>query len=562
MSRRRYSIFQILGAGDEAMQYEFLKDFPRRMKHVGLYVALAQNSLQKASWKKYGFQKADEQFNVVFAVLLYIMEQSLKEEHCTIDDIGTYLDDINTQYLEKEMSYEDCRGLGDFIVNTVLSNEGKAMYFDGFHFGKKEYQAMNVSYVANRIVYNEQEVRRTSYYLTDDGYALLLSTLEIEDNMKLTIHEMVFQMHLEKQSYDKAADEIKNVFSLLRIQLQKIREAMGKIRRNALDYSVRDYEEILQGNLETIGDTKKKFQDYRKLVRDRAKELEEANINVRKLTEREEEKLGYLHEIEQYLSRSIDEHQKILSSHFDLKSLYTKELEALSQMSLIRRFPFRAGFYDKVLEQPQALASLEYFLRPLFGREPEKSYNLNKAFQLQRPSRRRAEEDGGETLDFDGEAWEREQEELRARKLRRYEDSLACLLGYAAPKGEITLAELARQTEGSEGVREVLLPDVQVFKEIIVELIRHKEIDVWALRKEQSEYIGEPAKEFQLGPMLLYLTEEYPEFRDVWRVGAYRLEGGEKACFADVPDGDGGRKAVYCSNVRIFVEMGGESHGV
>ena len=58
--------------------------------------------------------------------------------------------------------------------------------------------------------------------------------------MKLTIHEMIFQMHLEKQSYDKAVDEIKNVFNLMSIQIQKIQEAMGKIRRNALNYSVKD----------------------------------------------------------------------------------------------------------------------------------------------------------------------------------------------------------------------------------------------------------------------------------------------------------------------------------
>ena len=51
---------------------------------------------------------------------------------------------------------------------------------------------MNISYVANRVVYSEQDVKRTSYYLTDDGYNLLLSTLEIENNMKLTIHEMIF----------------------------------------------------------------------------------------------------------------------------------------------------------------------------------------------------------------------------------------------------------------------------------------------------------------------------------------------------------------------------------
>ena len=291
------------------------------MKHVGRYVLLFINSSQKMIWKQYGFLKLDEQINVIFSVMLYIMEQSLKEENCTIDDIGAYLDNLNMRYFKKNMSYEDCKNLGDFILNVILSNEGKAMYFDGYDFEQRAYQSMNISYVANRIVYVDSEVRRTSYYLTEDGYNLLLSTLEIENNMKLTIHEMVFKMHLEKQSYDKAVDEIKNIFNLLRIQLQKIEEAMGRIRRNALSYSVAEYETVLTENLETISDTKQKFQNYRELVKSREKELEDINLNVRKLDEKEEEKLKNLGIIENYLNRTIDEHQKILSSHFDLKSL-------------------------------------------------------------------------------------------------------------------------------------------------------------------------------------------------------------------------------------------------
>ena len=220
------------------MQYEFLKNFPKRMKNVGLYGVLIQNSIQKTSWKQFGFLKFDEQMNLIFAVMLYIMEQSLREENCTMDDIGAYIDTINTRYLGKEISYDDCRKLGDFVVNVILSNEGRAMYFDGYDFEENDYHIMHISYVANRIVYLDQEVRRTSYYLTDDGYNLILSTLEIENNMKLTIHEMIFQMHLEKQSYDKAVDEIKNVFNLMRIQLQKIQEAMGKIRRREIDQSI------------------------------------------------------------------------------------------------------------------------------------------------------------------------------------------------------------------------------------------------------------------------------------------------------------------------------------
>ena len=48
------------------MQYEFLKNFPKRMKNVGLYGVLIQNSIQKTSWKQFGFLKFDEQMNLIF----------------------------------------------------------------------------------------------------------------------------------------------------------------------------------------------------------------------------------------------------------------------------------------------------------------------------------------------------------------------------------------------------------------------------------------------------------------------------------------------------------------
>lgn len=530
------------------------------MKNVGLYAVLIQNSIQKTTWKQYGFLKTDEQINVIFALLLYVMEQSLKEENCTMDDIGAYLDAVNSRYLKKNLSYEDCRQLADFIVNVILSNEGKPMYFDGYDFEQDAYHIMHISYVENRIVYVDQEIRRTSYYLTDDGYNLLLSTLEIENNMKLSIHEMIFQMHLEKQSYDKAVDEIKNVFNLMRIQLQKIQEAMGKIRRNALNYSVRDYEEILQEDLETIQDTKAKFQRYRQMVQSRVKELEEENINVRKLSSQEEEKLDNLRVIDTYLNRTIDEHQKILGSHFDLKALYTRELEQLSRMSLIRRFSLRTGLYDRILEHADALAGLEYFLRPLFVRDGEKIYNPDKAFRYQRLSKKSEEADTEETLDFDEEAWQAEQERVRREKRKRYRKSLSCLIEKASEKGEISLMELCGSLNREE--KEQLIPNVEIFKEVMVELIRNREIDIRRLRKERSQFIQDGPGEFQLNDMLLQLADEEQEAGTeeggktrlpLLGIETYRIEDGSTVVFRGVENERGERKDIRCSNVLIRV---------
>lgn len=537
----------------EKMQYEFLKKFPRRMKNVGLYAVIIQNSSQKLSWKQYGFTKFDEQINLLFEVLLYIMEQSLKEEKCTMDDIATYIDTINVQYLRKDISYEQCHQLGDFIVNTVLSNEGRPMYFGGYDFEKNEYEEMHISYVANKIVYVENEVRRTSYYLTDDGYNLLLSTLEIEDNMKFNIHEIIFRLHLEKQSYDKAVNDIKNVFNLMRIQFQRVQEAMRQIRRNALSYSGDEYEEVLVGNLNTITDTKKKFQEYKTVIQERVKDLEEENINIRKLSKKEQQDLNNLRVIEEYLTRVLDEHQKILNSHFDLKILYTEELERLSQARLIQRFSMRRDLYDKVLKQADTLKNMDMFLRPLFNRNPEKIYNLNKAFSYEKSVNAGMEKDTEEEVDFDEEAFRREKEEKLQKKLLVYEKSLQYLLEKASVTGEVSLGQLKDRLDIYPEEKEIFIPNVDVFKEIMVELIRNRTIDIATLKKERREYIQEQPDGFQLNEMILKLVEEQPENNDITSIEVERLENEEAITFSEIKDEENRRKTIRCSNVLIRI---------
>ena len=96
------------------MQYEFLKQFSKRMKHVGMYALLLQNSLAKQTWKQYGFMKTDEQINMIFAVMLYIMEQSLREESCTMD-------------IAAVKGAKNILLGGEGIFNTVVRGPGKVI---------------------------------------------------------------------------------------------------------------------------------------------------------------------------------------------------------------------------------------------------------------------------------------------------------------------------------------------------------------------------------------------------------------------------------------------------
>ena len=162
----------------------FLKDFEKRMKKVGVYALIIRNTISKQRWKNFHFEEDYEAINFVFAVLLFIMEESLKDEICTIDDIAAFIDDVNNRSFKKPLTYEECVKLADFVVNTVLCDDGKTMYFQGFNFEENEYEDIHISFLENKIVYVDNTIRRVSYRLSNDGYNLMLSTLEIENNLK------------------------------------------------------------------------------------------------------------------------------------------------------------------------------------------------------------------------------------------------------------------------------------------------------------------------------------------------------------------------------------------
>ena len=92
---------------------------------------------------------------MIYAVLLFIMEYSLREQPCTIDDISVFVDDVCNRYLKKSLSYEKSRELAEFIINIVLCDEGHAMYFDCFEFEKREYKKKNINVKINNKVINE-----------------------------------------------------------------------------------------------------------------------------------------------------------------------------------------------------------------------------------------------------------------------------------------------------------------------------------------------------------------------------------------------------------------------
>ena len=124
-------------------------------------------------------------------------------------------------------------------------------------------------------------------------------------------------------------------------------------------------------------------------------------MNAEEFTEKEKANLGNLRMIGRYLTQTLDEHQRILGQHFDLKKLYDEELENYSKMTLVQRFPFRSDVYDKILKDVSLLKNADKIFAPLFSSRINKIFNPEKMMEYQKKLKKSDVEDESMELDFD-----------------------------------------------------------------------------------------------------------------------------------------------------------------
>lgn len=530
------------------MVFEFLNNFNVRMKKIGYYSLVFRNSIMKNNWKKYGFEEYDEQENLIFTVLLYIMEQSLKEEICTLDTITDFIDEINDLYYKKTLTYDEEKNLSEFIVNSILCNEGNVRYYKGFNYTLGKYEEININYLVTKII-DVDGIRRVTYSLTDDGYNMLLGTLEIEENLKVNIHEMIFKLHLEKAEYSKAVDDIKNVFNMFRIRVQKMEDDIQRIKENPLNYSNLDYENITKGNLELMKESKEKYKLHREIVEVRIQEFLEKEINISELNKEEKDNLNNLKSIKRYLNKTIDEDQRILKKHFELKEIYAKELEDISKMSIIKRFSFNNEVYEKVIDDISKIENIEVFLRPLFKNDISKIYNINKALQYQNPIRKNREEKDLEVLEFSDEDREKEREKKQLEKLEKYKDVIKILLEKVSITGELYLSHLNELINRDEHIKSKLIPTVEIFREVIIEFLKVREIDINLILQERKNNTEIGELDFQLNKAVVEVIEENKELSNIKRIYVEKAIDKEDLTIKSVINELGELKNFICSEV-------------
>lgn len=507
------------------MQSEFYTDLQKRMYPIALFGQLFSMLKTKGrTLESFGFERLDEQILLFFMVLRFIMERTLASETCLIEDISLCILEGNRELFHKQLDLEQCHRLADLMVSSILCNQGIPFSFNPIE--NDDRWKVRLNYLISEIIY-QNGIPKASYKMSDDGFHLMLSTLEMEENMQLQFRDLVFELQMKAGNYPRALDEIRQIFQLLKIQEVEIQNKSLLAKTNAAMLDRKNYLELSQNTYKLMADSREKFQTYRKNVTKLTEELHHA-IQSGAFSDQDSKNLTALNSISGYLSRSILAHARILEAINSFSALFDEQLRFQMRQSFYERRPFRQVIWKKIMDTPRSLENLDSLLHPLFFKAPPKQLSLIQAFQYQ-PLRVNLDDGSIEEInsDFDLEEYERqkqEKEDYVRRMNQKVEDALMKLV--KAPDHFLPLDECFDLDQ---------FESVDQARELLASLASLTTLDLEHLYGSRNEIILEEQTTFSLPLAILGAMESQLELQEYVN---FQIQKQDRRIYCTIPDGE------------------------
>ena len=540
--------------------YDFLNNFKQRMKNVSSSALLHRSIVYKDTLSStFGFTEYDEQVNLVYLLLRYIMDRSLKEEYCTLDDMAVFLEEINLEYFKKDINRDSYVSLANFIVNEIVLNDGNMTFFNCLNPDKKEFNKVYVQLIGHK---RTRESNMATYYLTDEGYNLLLSTFEFEDNMNLTVQELIFKTSLENKDYDKALNDVKNIFALSKKQVQLLLDNIVRIKENIMTFTAEDYEKSIQDSIKVIKEQDDKFKAHKEEIEKRERDLRVLHLEKEDSLDNEEKaeifnKLEKLGEIKKELSKITFEHSKIINVHFEFKDVYTKALLSSIEYSKKEMINIKEDVEDLIIKDLSNLDLIPMLMSPLYIKSINKEYNLMASLIPQKEKQSVVESSTEVSLCMDETEYLKEKEEKERKnkeKNDRYKNVIRVLFNHGVNnKLQFKLSDILDYLNNEENKDNynLLIPDIYILREVLIELLFMKEFTIEQLKKDIKKITKDSNSEFSFEPLRI-IVDLVNEEKDFKLINAVKIKKPkDKEMISIAKDG----KSLKAINIEFLFEL-------
>ncbi|SDJ29014.1 hypothetical protein [Proteiniclasticum ruminis] len=501
--------------------YEFLEGFHQRMQLIGVVDALINRRNKKLELEH---PIGDKEFeNLIFSVLVFIMEKTLtEEEECTIKTISVFVEHVLEEYYHYPKAKDQALPVTEYIIKTILQFEGKNTYYPVMNYETKEWTELRIK-LLNEKVEDRPQGYVSVYSLTDQGYDFLFRTKEVDNEISFSVEEFKLRELIKRKNYRKALQQSSNLVQMVRQKKRDLEQFIQAARGNIMDLDLTKFDELISSTYKLLQEEYKTLGEIQNMVRRSEGRIREDYEKRGELTDDLRKAQMEMKRIVSNLALARKEQAHLINSREGSYKILKSTLEESFQFSTQRRYDFEKEILKPMERiEEERTKDLWKIFTPLFHVEPYRHLPLSLFYKPQGKLSEEASEDPVGIL-----VEEVKEDVEKERNEKRSEVYLNIL------KSMVEEAEKREGTLDFKTFCEVLQKNPEEFQDLtkenllfitMLKLYEMETLDVKAFRESDKTFLGNPTGEFNVDALLYQLIYRGSAFESIDKIQFQKIE--------------------------------------
>ena len=255
--------------------------------------------------------------NIIFSVLIHIMERTLTENvKCTLDDIEDFIAEILPSY-SISVYQVDVRELTRYIIKDILQCKGQSYNFKIMDYGSGM-QSMSVRLIRDIADDNGN----ISYVLDQQGFDLLFRTKEV-DELGFQIEEIRLEKLIKRGNYSEALEQSRQILRMInekKIELDLFEKSM---RYNISIISGEEYDQMCRSINNMLCDEYDTMNEIYRTVHLAIDHFSEKMRYSETLSDELQKDRRHIYDIEKNIGSILCSQRELLAKNNRLSGLYS-----------------------------------------------------------------------------------------------------------------------------------------------------------------------------------------------------------------------------------------------
>lgn len=499
--------------------FDFLEAFEKRMEWIGIVESVVNRRGRNMDIE--ALFSGNSFVNVIFSVLIYIMEKTLSEDSdCDIGHIAEFLEKLLPKYYNLELEKGMYLRIANYIIKDILQNSGTPYDFKAMNYTGSTEVDIRIRLIDDRLV-EVNGTRKVIYSLTKQGYEFLFRTKEVDEEIQLTMEELKLKELIKRKNFKRAQEQSYNLINMVRQKKNEINLFMIKIRENIHNVDINEYEGLLKSTFELLNDEYDLLNDIMKMTIKSEKnirlEYERSNGLDEKIIKAQNE----TRQINENIKITLNEQKELILSRQSLSQLYIDNISNSFTYLFENRYDFEEKIVSMMEKHVDAVENFWKLLNPLFLPDINRNLNIRSVYEKQ-GILKNIEEKFDNIIEI-----EELQEDEEKKKIERYNEIyisiLDKLINFTISKdNRTTLQEFITAAKENElSMLKDITTDRLLFTTVL-KLYDIEIINVKAWLESEEMVIVNPSEEFNIDYCLYKLMDMNPNLEKIKLIKIYK----------------------------------------